>query len=516
MENNDTKKKSNTFLLDFVNKEPQTLKQRLIDYFENKKIFVEIYNGNINLSDSYAEKLKLYKAKIYKTLTKNLEYILFDNGHLKTKRFGALNNIPIVNPLWLDDKITYGIFKNDSEYLVKPNYVEFRLDITEDDEDDDPDTSFRSYIDSKIKSIENNSNYKVKQNLYNSNTKVSFRQKRTSFNIFNKNNNNKISNNSIINNSKKNNLLNKVNNSDKQKKLKKFNSLNNLNKQLCIDVSSGKLCFDKIINNKPNNKNKKISKLSIDIFNNNDKINLYSFFLENEKVVLLSNLYYFDYKKNIFDIPPDFDKNKDVLVVDYEADKYNYKIYNFILEKIILVDVMQFSLEFMDEKFLNSPEQNKKAIIKKLNAVLLTNDFCILNSKLSTKQFTLDDFKNVFFIINKNIELKEYNILKIILKKYLNANLFENYNDEFKSSFRTPKIKTLSNSSNINGNNDSNELKNEKIIYLITKFKSSIIYNINKNCKYHYIIKSTYVFDSFKKGYLINLKDKTNLYKYGI
>ena len=93
---------------------------------------------------------------------------MFKDGRLKTKKFASLNNIKLVNPIWIDDKISKGIFDDDSNYTVKVNYVEFVLDkhlnnkkeqkkcLTKDIEmksgnDDEFDIKLDNYIDAKMK-----------------------------------------------------------------------------------------------------------------------------------------------------------------------------------------------------------------------------------------------------------------------------------------------------------------------------------------------------------------------------
>ena len=122
-------------------------------------------NGSINLSESFASKLRTYKANIYKTLSKNIDYIVFKDGHLKTKKFASLNNIKLVNPIWIDDKLTKWIFDKDEKYIIKVNYLEFIIDsyitkkkdksnsVTKELEnkyEDDFDVKVNNYIDLKM------------------------------------------------------------------------------------------------------------------------------------------------------------------------------------------------------------------------------------------------------------------------------------------------------------------------------------------------------------------------------
>ena len=129
---NCSKKKSQkplkNLIKQFIITDESELTTELYNYFSGKKIYIEIYNDNLNISESFVDKIKIYNPIIYKTLSKNLEYIVFKDGRLKTKKIASLNNIKLVNPIWIDDKISKGIFDDDSNYTVKVNYVEFILD----------------------------------------------------------------------------------------------------------------------------------------------------------------------------------------------------------------------------------------------------------------------------------------------------------------------------------------------------------------------------------------------------
>ena len=80
-----------------------------------------INDGN-NISYIYSNLISKYNANIYKHLNKNINYIIFKDGHLKTKKYANLNNINIVNPFWKYDKVDNNIFKKDEEYIIDNNY----------------------------------------------------------------------------------------------------------------------------------------------------------------------------------------------------------------------------------------------------------------------------------------------------------------------------------------------------------------------------------------------------------
>ena len=92
-----------------------------------KKYNIEIFNGNINSSPIFYNILLKYKIIQCKKLSKKIDYIVFKDGHLKTKKYAVLNGIKMVNPLWIDDKVNNHIFKDDKEYEVKTNFGDIVL-----------------------------------------------------------------------------------------------------------------------------------------------------------------------------------------------------------------------------------------------------------------------------------------------------------------------------------------------------------------------------------------------------
>ena len=204
---NSSKKKSQkplkNLIKQFIITDESELTTELYNYFSGKKIYIEIYNDNLNISESFADKIKVYNPIIYKTLSKNLDYIVFKDGRLKTKKFASLNNIKLVNPIWIDDKISKGIFDDDSNYTVKVNYVEFILDkhlnnkkeqkkcLTKDTEmksgnDDEFDIKLDNYIDAKMKTNKSEDIYhkKYKDQLYYPLLDKTLRRKRISENKY--------------------------------------------------------------------------------------------------------------------------------------------------------------------------------------------------------------------------------------------------------------------------------------------------------------------------------------------
>ena len=521
--------KSKEFMQNFCNVNTKNLKDKLINYFCDKKVYCEIFNGNDNLSESFCSKLKDYNAIIYKTLSKNLDYIIFKDGRIKTKRFASLNNIKLVNPFWVDDKITKGIFDNDSKYFVETNYVEFALDnvsknkndfFNSDDEDfdfseiDEFDSKFSNYVDSKMKSYKSEKKLNKKNNneLYYPLFDVKqYRQKRKS--DINISNFNVIQNYSSMNN--KTQALNKFSIINKNIKPIRNKSQDNINKQTIIEIKNDKLSIGKNINNKDNNHIIVTSDLE-NIINANYKINIFTYLCDKTEITSLNDFEYFEYIKDIEEIPKNFNKKRDILLINWEKNNYNYKIYKFLFDKILLIDIYQFLIEFVNETFDLSQVEDKKKLLNKVNSILLMNNFILLNYKIINQNNNLNNLSNIHFIINRNIPEEEYNILFIMLKKYLGANVYSNFIEDCKSFSRTLPITNLFKNPEKTEITESFENDNPSKLYLVTKNKSSNLSWLSNNKKYNLMISTKYIYDSFLKGSLIDLNNKIMSIKYEI
>lgn len=97
--------------------------------FAGYKIFVEIYNNGIDESRIFHEKITDNGGIIQIFLNKQIDYIVFKDGSSKTLKYGFDNNIKVVNPLWIDDKIK-GKVKDLSTYLIpKHSLTEISLKV---------------------------------------------------------------------------------------------------------------------------------------------------------------------------------------------------------------------------------------------------------------------------------------------------------------------------------------------------------------------------------------------------
>lgn len=501
------------------------LKIKLKNFFKDKNIFVEVFNGNINLSNTFISKLTEYKANIYKTLSKNINYIIFQDGRLKTKRFAMLNDIKLVNPLWLDDKINKGLFEDDSKYLVKVNYAglapfyknlkdnkEKRNSYNKEFDDkylDEFDLKFNTYVDSKMESVKSqkykSSINKNKEELYYPFFDKQFRVKRRCNDILkyiNANNENSFST------SRK-----KIDIIPTKRKNAKTKSSDSIKKQTIIEIKDNKLNLVKNYMTPTKIFKSNDNKLSTENFNIDNKIYIYSFNCEKEQLKSIENMEYFEYKNEINNSLGEFNKNKDLLITDFGNNRYNYKLYKYLFDKLLLVDIYEFILEFINERYTNSLLTNKTLIIKKLEKILLINNFSIIKNKIIIYNIFLDNNKNNYYILNKNIPTEEYNILKIILT-HLKANILDNNFEYSKTIKNCHSEKDLS----------SKKQEDDKIIYipdikkkkmyLIAKNKESVL-NVTLNNKHiDEIINVFYVYDSFNNGNLINLSNEENLKKY--
>ena len=509
----------------FIITDESELTTELYNYFSGKKIYIEIYNDNLNISESFVDKIKIYNPIIYKTLSKNLEYIVFKDGRLKTKKFASLNNIKLVNPIWIDDKISKGIFDDDSNYTVKVNYVEFVLDkhlnnkkeqkkcLTKDTKmksgnDDEFDIKLDNYIDAKMKTNKSEDIYhkQYKDQLYYPLLDKTMRRKRISenkyININHENNNSPI------------NLENKLNsNSSKNSKISKNKSANNLKNQTILELKDGQLTFAKYKDNNSKTSTKS-SSIKIDIFDIDNKINIYTYNCNMDQIQSLANFNFFTYKSQITDIEKEFDTNKDLLIIDFDKNKYNYKIYQFLFKKIFMFDIYNFLLEFTNESFTDKLMENKIKIVDKLNSIQLCNDFSLLKIKSNINDIPFNNDNKNYYTLNKNLKKDEYNVLQTMLRKYLNAKDISDYKNDERNKNKSCKNLKLDNIILDEETSESTQSSLKFNNYLITNNKETIlnIFQLNENVTS--TINSSFVYDSFKAGHLIDLSINENLKKY--
>ena len=495
--------------------------KQLLYFFKDKKIYIEIFNGNLNASPTFFNLLLKYKIIQCKKLSKKIDYIIFKDGHLKTKKYAVLNNIKMVNPLWIDDKINKHIFKDDKEYEIKTNFGDIVLrekyEKNKNDEninknkdkeefldknfdlelEAEYDTEYANMIDKlrenklekndnsemttniieedndeNVFEIEdNNKNFKNKKNNINEDIK---REKRKSSSnklenrktIMNENKGNQNCKNiskekkglkNITNNlnlSKQNNSKNQNKKGNRNKKNKSVNHKNsNNNENIKNQKNTEKKKSDKNENNYILEFNQDSGKIlsvptKTEIQSTSEKINIMTYKLEEKEIQCLKTLNNFDYKGNLNDNNEN-DKtiynNASVIILEYKKVEYDWKMYEFLLDKKIVVDFTSFLLEFISGDNTENIDLNK--LIEKINEISINNEFFFFNKKKRLQKRTMRQSLNIidnimskekndqanqqqneieskfYFIINQDINENEKKIFHKLLKNYLKANI---------------------------------------------------------------------------------------------
>jgi hypothetical protein len=290
-------------------------------------------------------------------------------------------------------------------------------------------------------------------------------------------------------NSKENNKNGKKKGNKKNKKSKSTDNAHNDNnesikdshKNKKKDIDDGKnyiLEFDQydskglLLSTKKNNNN--IQSIS-------DKINIITYKLEDKEIQCLKSLSNFEYKGNLCNNEKDKNiyNNASIIIVEYKKVTYDWKIYEFLLDKKIIVDFTSFLLEF-----INGGDNSKKGvdmsiISEKISQISINNETYFFNKKKRTQKRSIlhslnivdniimkdkkeirqtsqqqDDIENkFFFIINQDIDDNEKKILNKLLKNFLKANIINN---------NMPKNRSRSFANQINLNLKKLTKKNKK------------------------------------------------------
>ena len=144
-------------------------------------------------------------------------------------------------------------------------------------------------------------------------------------------------------------------------------------------------------------------------------------------------------------------------------------------------------LEFINESFDLTTNEGKIDLLRKLNSILLINNFRLLKYKI-IRQKSPCEKNNIKFIINRNIIKEEYNILFIILQKYLQANVYKNFEEDCKllNSAIDNKYDSENNKKKccFNFSENINSFK----LYLISRSKISNLNSLSQNKKYNLMI----------------------------
>ena len=511
--------------------------KQLLYYFKDKKIYIEIFNGNINSSSTFYNILLKYKIIQCKKLAKKIDYIVFKDGHLKTKKYAALNGIKMVNPLWIDDKVNNHIFKDDEEYEIKTNFGDIVLrekyeknKITEEEEikkdnsltenknfelelEAEYDTEYANMVD---KMRENNSQKneisvlstinitnkeeetesikKENINLNNMNIEINLdkgikRQKRRtsksrqSLIISNENQSNlfKESNNITKMNNKENPKKGAKKNKKKLSEKEQISPGNN--KQKKIDICENNF----ILNFSPDNNNLlTLAKKSEEnnIKKTTEKINIITYKLDPKEIQCLQSLNNFEFKGNI-DNKDETQKNKslydsaNIIILEKEKYIYDWKIYEFLFDKKIIIDFTLFLFEFINGD--NATYDNVDDLVKKINEISINNEIYFFNKKMRYQKRSMMQSLNIvdniiskekgeqnnqqtneidlkfYFLLNQDIPEEEKKVIQKLLKNYLKANII---------NINIPKRRPKSVTSQININLNKIEKKKKKNINL--------------------------------------------------
>ena len=511
--------------------------KQLLYYFKDKKIYIEIFNGNINSSSTFYNILLKYKIIQCKKLAKKIDYIVFKDGHLKTKKYAALNGIKMVNPLWIDDKVNNHIFKDDEEYEIKTNFCDIVLrekyeknKITEEEEikkdnsltenknyelelEAEYDTEYANMVD---KMRENNSQKneisvlstinitnkeeetesikKENINLNNMNIEINLdkgikRQKRRtsksrqSLIISNENQSNlfKESNNITKMNNKENPKKGAKKNKKKLSEKEQISPGNN--KQKKIDICENNF----ILNFSPDNNNLlTLAKKSEEnnIKKTTEKINIITYKLDPKEIQCLQSLNNFEFKGNI-DNKDETQKNKslydsaNIIILEKEKYIYDWKIYEFLFDKKIIIDFTLFLFEFINGD--NATYDNVDNLAKKINEISINNEIYFFNKKMRYQKRSMMQSLNIvdniiskekgeqnnqqtneidlkfYFLLNQDIPEEEKKVIQKLLKNYLKANII---------NINIPKRRPKSVTSQININLNKIEKKSKKNINL--------------------------------------------------
>ena len=606
--------------------------KQLLYYFKDKRIYIEIFNGNINSSSTFYNILLKYKIIQCKKLSKKIDYIVFKDGHLKTKKYAVLNGIKMVNPLWIDDKVNNHIFKDDKEYEIKTNFGDIvlrekceknKLTEEENDNKDDSiqlnknfeleleaeyDTEYANLVDkmrannsqkneiSLLSTINITNKEEEDEDLKDENMNINLnintdlsikRQKRQSSN----NRKTFINEHSKNNIFKESNNITKMNNKENPKKgakkhkkklSEKENNSPKNNKQKKIEICENNYILDF---SQDSNKVLSIAKKQEEtpITNSPEKINIITYKLGPKEIQCLKSLNNFEYKGNINN-KEENEKNKTIYdssnVIILEKDKllYDWKMYEFLLDKKIIIDFTLFLFEFISGDSIIA-NNNKNELIEKMNEISVNNEFYFFNKKMRLQKRSMIQSLNIvdniiskekgeplnqqinenessfYFLINQDIQDEEKKVIQKLLKNYLKANII---------NINIPKKRPKSITSQINVNltkiekrskknilqnnlevikeskaikSDENKIQEEKEeitkdklnisndkinndgqkiegTYLISKERINSIAFLKKVKYYKGVISLKYVYDSFLNGQLLDLNDKDIFEKY--
>ena len=312
-----------------------------------------------------------------------------------------------------------------------------------------------------------------------------------------------------------------------------------------------------------------------------EKINIITYKLGPKEIQCLKSLNNFEFKGNLNN-KDDTEKNKNLYdsanVIILEKDKfiYDWKMYEFLLDKKILIDFTLFLFEFITGDSVTCNNANE--LVEKMNEISVNNEFYFFNKKMRYQKRSMMQSLNIvdniiskekgeqanqqnneneskfYFLLNQDIQDDEKKVLQKLLKNYLKANIININIPKKRSKSVTSQIninlKKIEKKSKKNINlevikeaadikSDENKIQEEKKdiekdtsknitkdkiknkeeqkiegTYLISKEKVNSINFLKKVKYYKGVISQKYVYDSFLNGQLLDLNDKSIFEKY--
>lgn len=346
----------------------------IISSLAHLTVYVEISNNGIDESSLFDELLTKEGAIVTKKLCKGVNYIIYKEGRLKTVKYAMENNIPVVNPLWVDDKL-HGIFKSDDKYLIKRTFTELTIEEV---------------------TAKNHRRTKSPNDL--KKKKKSSAKRSTIF----------LSARRGVNDSNKENEADRVVNSTVVNKTNKENNNNIKITNYFCDRKS------KIIVDDDEDGHSKVK----------EKIKAFSYGLTDDQIDFLSSISTIEYEGDIYCEPEKYQTKTNVVFLNSTFDKQDWKIISFFIEEKTVVNMGMF---------VNNTIVNKDKIIDMNFLKEIAYQQYFTKKPIKIKDTNVKE-SNISYFISENIPKNEYDICNTILKDMFNVKIYtENTKNTFDS-----------------------------------------------------------------------------------
>ena len=227
-----------------------------------------------------------------------------------------------------------------------------------------------------------------------------------------------------------------------------------------------------------------------------EKVNIMTYKLEEKEIQCLKTLINFEYKGNLDNLN-DTNKiiyeNSTVIILELKKVIYDWRMYEFLLDKKIIVDFTSFLLEFINGDKSENIDSCK--LIEKINEISVNNEFYFFNKKKRMQKRTFmqslniidnilskdkkeqicqqqnDAESKIYFMINQDINDNEKKILQKLLKNYLKGNIINtnmpkkksrSFVNQIKLNLEKITKKTKKNSLEVINENDLSNKENNK------------------------------------------------------